>query len=579
MDASRQWNIRKARISSFLLLFPAVLDPRRTLLHHLFMDSSVQARQAKPSSPPVFSNCLRMWQRFQRLFLVYMLFGFGILTVVIAGPVRSAIEVGGDEPYEVTKGLLWAHGYLLYEEIWSDQPPLFTALLGILFRCFGPTIGVARTLSAAFGVLLLGVCFLVVKRHCGLFAAFVAATCLLVAPNVLELSVSVMQEVPMLATALGALWLPQRWERDRRWPWLVASGVVLAAAMQIKLLAVIAAPALVVEIVVVSRANGGASWVKRAARNLQTWGAGLASGFAVLGLSLGWNYDLIWAFHFSPELQAASSMAPQLRFPPHLLLEHPEALWGAVVGLIVMILRRDWRRLVFPVVMLLTAAAIHSWHRPWWYFYYLHFAVPLAWLTGYGVAEIFRTLVKSVESGFQPRLLTLGSYVAMAALITLLIGDGGTRLIFEIQRLRQLPRIEKSELVAKMKQFAGRTRWIYTQSTMYAFHAGLLVPPKLAVISRKRVWSGQITDIQILTVVKRYQPEQLLLSNEAFLTEMKVFIDIGYLLVYDDGRHQLYVAKALLPNDSSGKSRMMVNEGFREHAACALFACPKRHAH
>src|SRR5690348_8838248 len=59
------------------------------------------------------------------------------------GPVHSAVELGVDEHYELNKALLWSRGCPLYDRIWSDQPPLYTSLLGVLFKCFGPTIGIA----------------------------------------------------------------------------------------------------------------------------------------------------------------------------------------------------------------------------------------------------------------------------------------------------------------------------------------------------------------------------------------------------------------------------------------------------
>ncbi len=64
-----------------------------------------------------------------------------------------------------------------------------------------------------------------------------------------------------------------------------------------------------------------------------------------------------------------------------------------------------------------------------------------------------------------------------------------------------------------MKHYAPNTKWVYTRSTMYPFHAGLLVIPELAVLPGKRFWSGQISEQQVWETVERYLPEQLLLSN------------------------------------------------------------------
>src|SRR5438309_1318686 len=62
------------------------------------------------------------------------------IAVTTTGPLRSAIQIGGDERYEVSKALLWMKGVPLYKAVWNDQPPLHTALLTVAFKCFGATI-------------------------------------------------------------------------------------------------------------------------------------------------------------------------------------------------------------------------------------------------------------------------------------------------------------------------------------------------------------------------------------------------------------------------------------------------------
>lgn len=63
----------------------------------------------------------------------------------------------------------------------------------------------------------------------------------------------------------------------------------------------------------------------------------------------------------------------------------------AAVGVTVIGWRRQWDLLV-PVVLLATVMLVHLWHRPYWPYYRLHFAIPLAWLGGMGIVEWFRAL-------------------------------------------------------------------------------------------------------------------------------------------------------------------------------------------
>jgi hypothetical protein len=65
------------------------------------------------------------------------------------------------------------------------------------------------------------------------------------------------------------------------------------------------------------------------------------------------------------------------------------------------------------------------------------------------------------------------------------------------------------------------------------------------VIPAKRIWSGRLTDEQILVILKQYQPEQLLLQKAKIVSGMEQFVEGGYVPVYEDDRLRLYIAKTL----------------------------------
>jgi hypothetical protein len=325
---------------------------------------------------------------------------------------------------------------------------------------------------------------------------------------------------------------------------LALSGGVFAAALQIKLTAAVVAPALVVEVVLGAQGLTKASRVKEAARALGIWGGSVVCAYLGLVAALGTvPLDVLWASHFSPETLA---QAKSLAFSQRLVLEHTEVVWAAAAGLLLLSWRCDWHRMAFPLVWLLTVILVHLEHRPWWSYYYLHFAVPLAWLSGYGMAELLR-IAWAMPAGraLWVRLRTYGCIGLTSLLLALVAVYGGERLIAEVKRIRALPRVEESTLVAKMRQYADRTRWVYAWQNIYAFHAGLTVVPELAVMPRKRFWSGQITDEQIWATVKRYRPEQLLLGDRPLDAGISEFLKAGYTLVYQDGEYALHVAKSL----------------------------------
>jgi len=70
-------------------------------------------------------------------------------------PFRATFEMDLDEGVNLMKGMLVVRGYTLYSQIWSDQPPLFTHMLAVLFRLVGFEVNAARVMVLILsGVLL-----------------------------------------------------------------------------------------------------------------------------------------------------------------------------------------------------------------------------------------------------------------------------------------------------------------------------------------------------------------------------------------------------------------------------------------
>ncbi len=212
-------------------------------------------------------------------------------------PLGTAVEFGGDEGFELMKGLLCSKGYKLYSEIWSDQPPVLSLLLASSFKHWGADIRVARLMAAGFGLLLFASFYRLVNWRSGAWAAFPAVFLLVPAPGVLELSVSVMQEVPAFATALVAVWLLFHWRDRRHWGWLLASGAAFGLALEIKLTAGLIVPAIAMEIFLSHFSHRTTSW-KQSGSCLLYWGTAGVAAFAVIGLIWGGgSFQSAWRAH------------------------------------------------------------------------------------------------------------------------------------------------------------------------------------------------------------------------------------------------------------------------------------------
>ncbi len=469
------------------------------------------------------------------------------LLIILQLPLGTAFQLGNDEGFEVIKPFLCSKGYNLYTEIWNDQPPVFTVILTAAFRICGDSIMTARLVSVALGLMLIATFYELVRRRSGTWAAVFGTFFLVASPSVLLLSVSVMLEGPAVGTALLAALLTFQWRKSRHRLWLLASGAAMALALQIKLTAALVAPALLSELLLLSAADVGKSRIRTALVHTLVWGASLIAVFVLIGLTFGkGSLKTSWESHTGAAFDSEFGRPEDHKFDPRLLRSHIECVVAAVVATIVATSRKRLSEISFPLVLLLTVSAVHAVHRPWWNYYYLHLAVPLAWLTGWIVNEMLQRILTSYPKGWL-RLASARTWrmLALCILVAAPIARSERRLEDTIRNLRQRETVSANPIVEKMRQYAGRAKWVYSDSGIYPFHARLLVPPELAIVMPKRFWSGQITTQQIVETCKRYQTEMLVLPVYTARPEWKVLLDAEYSLVTTDNKYLLYVAKRI----------------------------------
>jgi hypothetical protein len=449
-------------------------------------------------------------------------------------PLSRALELGGDEGFELVKGFLCHRGFHLYSEIWSDQPPLFTEALAALFATTGPSVLWARLLTLLFSAGLLCGVFDLVRHKSGLVAASSAVVLLMSAPLYLTLSVSVMQEVPAFSLGVLSVAAFSRWAEGRKLSWLVGSGVLFAAALMIKFTAALLVPAMLV--------MAGLMVPSAAKRTTAVWAGTTGATLLFLGFTLGLrSLSMLVVPHLEPRIIPGVSRPSDFVFPATLFVEHWDVYLTTIVAVCLVASKNLWREAAVPIALLVTASLVHWLHRPWWSPYYLHHAIPLSWLAGIGIRELAGEVREVLRSRKNLRLRT----VAAAALLSILAVQSVTRFIGEVGVIRSARTMTSDRMLDRIGSFRSRTRWIYTQPAIYAFHAGIAVPPELAVLSLKRFWSGQMTWRRLLDIVQKYQPEQLLLLKTTMGPEWVQFLKTDYVIELDDGERILYVAKAL----------------------------------
>jgi len=111
-----------------------------------------------------------------------------------------------------------------------------------------------------------------------------------------------------------------------------------------------------------------------------------------------------------------------------------------------------------------------------------------------------------------------------------------------MQDLRQKHLTAQDPIVNRMKSFAGNTRWAYCEKPIYAFQAGFPEPPKIAMVTLKRYWSGQINNDEILEVCHNYQPGEILLKPEMINEEWRNFLN-NYTMAFQDKAFKLLLRR------------------------------------
>src|ERR1044072_8040033 len=197
--------------------------------------SQKKSNCAQPIVEPVRFNL-----RKSVLTLASILTAFLLLEFLL--PLATTIKIGADEGFELAKAILCSKGYHLYTEIWNDQPPLDTFLITQIVKHISTSILIPRLMTIFFSSVLLIAVFSATHRVNGLAIAATTTVAVIASPGFLELSCSVMQEIPALASALAALSVLIVKPPEKKRIAEIFAGILLAIALQMKFLDLVYLP-------------------------------------------------------------------------------------------------------------------------------------------------------------------------------------------------------------------------------------------------------------------------------------------------------------------------------------------------
>ena len=448
-------------------------------------------------------------------------------------PTRSKFEFSADEGINLMKAMLIERGYKMYDQIWSDQPPLFSFLLAGLMRVFGYKVGVTRTFVLILSAILLWANIQFLRMNWGNKQAVFGAIFLFLLPTYISLSVSTMLGLPSITFATLSILSLAAWHKKRRYTWLILSAAALGISILIKLFTGFLAPIIVLGILIgeYTRTNDGRNWIK-ILTPVFLWGA----VFSILSIGIG--FLLVGPQNVLQLIETHLLASDVVSFDEWYFTIHRYTrylrplLFLAIVGTVITIRKRNWTSL-YPFFWMVIAYLLLLNHTPVWWHHQLLISVPATILAGITVGEIAPTVPKLIEWG---QFKDTRGLIQLAGLIGLFFFVFSVRVPGGLENFNPLPSLtttglnlgmEREKILANMIRRAPETNWVVTDLPMYAFRARLSVPPNLAVFSQKRFLTGNLTEQEVIDTIQEYQPEQILLGRQTYPL-IEEYLENGY---------------------------------------------------
>jgi hypothetical protein len=471
-------------------------------------------------------------------------------------PFRNVFQFDPDEGINLMKAMLVAHGYPLYTQIWSDQPPLFTQILALSFRIFGMQVNVARMVVLATSALLVwGLCQYL-RSVWGFWSMLAGIVLISVLPYYFTLSVSTMIGLPSIAFAVLSLASLTAWHQKKKTLWLVLSAVLLGLSVLTKLWTGVLAPIFLAGIFLdrFMQSNKAERWAA-ASRALFIWGIALALtslGVMVITIKPGELLQVLVQQLMAPHFNARMSTIAEDSIVYSSLNSYLELIWSffflAAISVIMIVRSRRWLSM-YLLAWALFAYILLNLVAPVWYHQQMLLTIPTAGLCAIAAGEIVNQLIRWWQSR-KFRLLDgalflaaiIGTGVVLFNHLLPLVPAFAMDPNFEFQPSGKPPR--EMQVVYEIQKYAPQTHWMATDLPMYAFRAGILVPPEMAVVSRKRLVAGDLPDQELVSIIRQYNPELVMLDRFDY-PGVQGTLDASYDMKYTRLNRQLYVRNDL----------------------------------
>lgn len=476
--------------------------------------------------------------------------------VILLYPFRFVFEFNPDEGLHLMRSLLHLRGFELYGEIYNDQPPLFTLMLSGLFSIFGFHATIGRLFVLLLSTALIFSALAYLRTYWGLPHAIAGWIVLLLLPKYAELSVSVMISLPSIAFAMISFFSLTRWHRKQSIGWLFLSAIALGLSVLTKIFTGLLVLPFAAGLLAAGIKEHPAGSLWRRLRPAILWSLVFlllisAAGLIAIGPE---NLPQLIRGHLSARQSERYQLQADSHSINYALGDARGILLLSFLGALIALWRREWTAL-YPISWAILAYGGLSVILPVWAHHQLLVTVPASILAAILLGEITTGLANWLRSpvGLNRALIlrALGfllAVVILGARVPPVVSELSLRLPNFRYTLRPID-VRQYEILALMWKHADETEWVVTDRPMYAFRIEKPVPPELAVISEKRLWSGSISEDQMIQIIDHQRPEQVLLVRFP-LRDVQAHLRGAYEPIYYLGEWRLFLRSDLADRGS-----------------------------
>lgn len=376
-------------------------------------------------------------------------------------------------------------------------------------------------------------------------------------PAYLELSVSVMIGLPSISFAMVSLWTLAEWHFSRKYPWLIISALFMSLSVLTKIFLGFLGPIFCLGLLLGEYYHAGRKIKPPILLPSLMWG--LIFSIILVSSAIFWvgieNLNQLWDNHVA----ASNTKA--------LLNEHASginyylrnALAFVILGLLGIydaIRERKWQAL-YVLAWAASAYLLLLNHSPVWSHHQLIVTIPLALVAAPTATNAFLRFREIMRQAFSLNVSSALQIIAIFSFLAILLPFK----LPENIRMLSLDPVSNPEtdmyewekmFMRHLSLYKPQTNWIVTDLPIYAFRNRMTVPPDLAVFSKKRLETGEITEADVISLIETYQPEQVFIGRFD-LPEIKQYLQDHYFEIYDRGDMYLYIRTDIeeIPIDSN----------------------------